>query len=59
MACMTHLRLCSRVIQVLLHLFLHATLTTITCLPLLLHLGILPLEHLQSVSPTNVTMGLR
>ena len=74
---MTHLRLCSRVIQLLLHLFLHGSHTTITCLPLLLyqgvllhlgiflhlgillHLGTLPLEHLQSASPTNVTIRLR
>ena len=68
---MTHLRLCSRAIQVLLQLFLHGSHTTIICLPLLLclgmllhlgillHLGTLPLEHLQSASPTNVTIRLR
>ena len=73
LACMTHLRLCSRVIQALLHLFLRSTLTTVTCLPLFLdsthttiscqhlhlHLDIVLLEHLQSASSTNVTVRLR
>ena len=64
LAGMTYLRLCSRVTQVLLHLFLHSTHTTITCLPLLQHLGtllqvdVLMLEHLQSVSPTDVVVVL-